>query len=361
MPGRGTKFRAAVDIDRFIARNQPTWDRLDELTGRAAAGLQRLHPRRARRAGRALPAGVGPPVPRPHRLRRPRPHGPPHPPGRPSQRRHLRPAGRGRCRRSATSSRDASRPRCGRAGASWPSAPRCCCVPALAVGVWLATDRRGARRRRPRGGARGVPRGGLRGLLLVRAGRAVRHRGHRQQHPGGVPRLRRAASSCACPPRRCSCFNGANVGVAGGLFAAAGRAPKFFGLILPHGLLELTAVVIAGAAGLRLGWAIDRPRRPAARPRRSAEEGRRAGGDRPRPGRWRSSSPGSSRASSPARGCPPAVRVGIGVARRGGVRRLDRRAGPRRRAAGPHRCHRRARPRLGRARRRPRALLGVAV
>lgn len=70
-------------------------------------------------------------------------------------------------------------------------------------------------------------------------------------------------------------LNGANVGVAGGLFAAAGESPRFFGLILPHGLLELTAVAIAGAAGLALGWAWlvpgDRPRRDAL-----AEEGRRA-------------------------------------------------------------------------------------
>ena len=70
-------------------------------------------------------------------------------------------------------------------------------------------------------------------------------------------------------------FNGANVGVAAGLFHAAGEAPKFWGLIPPHGLLELTAVVIAGAAGLRMGWAIiapgDRSRTDAL-----AEEGRRS-------------------------------------------------------------------------------------
>jgi uncharacterized membrane protein SpoIIM required for sporulation len=59
-------------------------------------------------------------------------------------------------------------------------------------------------------------------------------------------------------------LNGANVGFAAGLFAAAGQQPRFWGLILPHGMLELTAVLIAGAAGLRLGWALvdpgDRPR-----------------------------------------------------------------------------------------------------
>ena len=70
-------------------------------------------------------------------------------------------------------------------------------------------------------------------------------------------------------------FNGANVGMSGGLFAAAGESSRFFGLILPHGLLELTAVAIAGGAGLALGWAWlvpgDRLRRVAL-----ADEGRRA-------------------------------------------------------------------------------------
>lgn len=39
----------------------------------------------------------------------------------------------------------------------------------------------------------------------------------------------------------------------------AGEQPKFWGLILPHGLLELSAVIIAGAAGMTLGWALVAP------------------------------------------------------------------------------------------------------
>jgi uncharacterized membrane protein SpoIIM required for sporulation len=53
--------------------------------------------------------------------------------------------------------------------------------------------------------------------------------------------------------------NGANVGYAAGLFAAAGQQSRFYGLILPHGLLELSSVVVAGGAGLSLGWALRRP------------------------------------------------------------------------------------------------------
>jgi uncharacterized membrane protein SpoIIM required for sporulation len=54
-------------------------------------------------------------------------------------------------------------------------------------------------------------------------------------------------------------YNGANVGVALALFAAAGQQPRFWGLILPHGLLELSAVVVAGAAGTAMGWALVAP------------------------------------------------------------------------------------------------------
>jgi uncharacterized membrane protein SpoIIM required for sporulation len=54
-------------------------------------------------------------------------------------------------------------------------------------------------------------------------------------------------------------YNGANVGAAGGLFTNVGQADKFWGLILPHGMLELSAVIVAGAAGLRIGWTVIDP------------------------------------------------------------------------------------------------------
>ena len=71
-------------------------------------------------------------------------------------------------------------------------------------------------------------------------------------------------------------WNGANVGMAGGLFTHVGQWDKFWGLILPHGMLEMSAVIVAGAAGLRIGWSIidpgDRPRAHA-----FVEEARRSG------------------------------------------------------------------------------------
>ncbi len=53
--------------------------------------------------------------------------------------------------------------------------------------------------------------------------------------------------------------NAVNVGVIGGFLAAHGRLGLFFGLILPHGMLELTAVFIGAGVGLRLGWTIVAP------------------------------------------------------------------------------------------------------
>jgi uncharacterized membrane protein SpoIIM required for sporulation len=67
--------------------------------------------------------------------------------------------------------------------------------------------------------------------------------------------------------------NAANVGIAGGLMISHARGVLFFALILPHGILELSAVFLAAATGLRLGWTIIDPG-PRPRARALADEGR---------------------------------------------------------------------------------------
>ncbi|NEA60832.1 stage II sporulation protein M [Streptomyces sp. SID13666] len=66
-----------------------------------------------------------------------------------------------------------------------------------------------------------------------------------------------------------------NLGIGIGLMGSAGRLDTFLGLILPHGLLELTAVFIAAGTGLRLGWTVIDPG-PRSRRTALAEEGRAA-------------------------------------------------------------------------------------
>ena len=68
-------------------------------------------------------------------------------------------------------------------------------------------------------------------------------------------------------------YNGLELGVVGGLAIGAGNGRPFFELVTAHGVLELSCIVVAGAAGLRLGWAIIDP---GFRPRREvvAEEAR---------------------------------------------------------------------------------------
>jgi uncharacterized membrane protein SpoIIM required for sporulation len=61
--------------------------------------------------------------------------------------------------------------------------------------------------------------------------------------------------------------NAAVLGVLAGAFQAVGHGAAFWALILPHGVLELTAICISAGAGLRMGWSLvdpgDRPRKRA--------------------------------------------------------------------------------------------------
>ena len=66
-----------------------------------------------------------------------------------------------------------------------------------------------------------------------------------------------------------------NVAVIGSIMVRYDRAGLFFGLILPHGLLELTCVFVAAGVGLRLFWTWVSPG-PRTRVQALAQEGRAA-------------------------------------------------------------------------------------
>ncbi|URM91185.1 stage II sporulation protein M [Streptomyces sp. MRC013] len=70
-------------------------------------------------------------------------------------------------------------------------------------------------------------------------------------------------------------LNMLNLGIGIGLMSSAGRLDTFLGLVLPHGLLELTAVFVAAGTGLRLGWTVIDPG-PHSRRTALARQGRAA-------------------------------------------------------------------------------------
>ncbi|WP_193105296.1 stage II sporulation protein M [Brachybacterium sp. FME24] len=53
--------------------------------------------------------------------------------------------------------------------------------------------------------------------------------------------------------------NGLNIGLSGGVMSAYGGLDTFFVFLLPHGLLEITSVLVGAGAGLRTFWAWVRP------------------------------------------------------------------------------------------------------
>lgn len=51
-------------------------------------------------------------------------------------------------------------------------------------------------------------------------------------------------------------MNGAPLGIIGAWMISEGEFGRFLGFIIPHGALELSAIVIAGGAGIKLGWTL---------------------------------------------------------------------------------------------------------
>lgn len=70
-------------------------------------------------------------------------------------------------------------------------------------------------------------------------------------------------------------YNVANVAVIGSIMIRHHHAMHFWGLLLPHGLLELTAVFVAGGVGLKLFWSWVEPH-GLSRTQSMAREGRTA-------------------------------------------------------------------------------------
>ncbi len=56
-------------------------------------------------------------------------------------------------------------------------------------------------------------------------------------------------------------FNGLMLGVFGAQAFEIGQGADFMALVTPHGVVELTIIVLAGAAGMRIGWAVISPGR----------------------------------------------------------------------------------------------------
>lgn len=67
--------------------------------------------------------------------------------------------------------------------------------------------------------------------------------------------------------------NSLNVGIVAALMISHHKGSVFFGLILPHGMLELTSVFVAAGLGLKLGWTVIDPG-PRTRGQAIGEEGR---------------------------------------------------------------------------------------
>ena len=56
-------------------------------------------------------------------------------------------------------------------------------------------------------------------------------------------------------------YNGLIFGAVLGVAAAHGNLDQVLRLVVAHGVLELSCIVVAGAAGLRMGWALVSPAR----------------------------------------------------------------------------------------------------
>lgn len=246
-----------MDIDRFIARNRGSWDRLDELASRGGRRLRNLSPAEVDELVRLYQQAS-------------------------SHLSHARTAYHdaaltGRLTRLVSRANGViygARPRAGGAirdffawrfpaavyqsGRFVAASAALLLVPAVAMGIWLGTSDAAIDAAGPEAVREAYLQEDFEEYYSSQP--AADFASQVTVNNIQVSLLAFAGGILLClPSAALLVVNGAGIGVAGGLFADAGELPKFFGLILPHGLLELTAVIVAGAAGLRLGWAIVAP------------------------------------------------------------------------------------------------------
>ena len=130
--------------------------------------------------------------------------------------------------------------------------------PAALAAIWALNDP---------GAAVGLVPGQFRGA--VEPGRRHRHDerrvdrvldgGHDEQHPGDVPRVRRRARCSASAPRSCSPTTALTLGAVAGGAIANGNGTDFAEFVTAHGIIELSCIAVAAAAGMRMGYAIVAP------------------------------------------------------------------------------------------------------
>lgn len=131
-------------------------------------------------------------------------------------------------------------------------------VPALALGTWLTGNDRAREAAIPAEVAEAVAQGDFRDYYSSQAAQSF-------QAQVTINNLRVGGLSFASgillgiPTAMILVVNGLDIGTVGAVMHSAGKGAEFWGLILPHGLLELMAVVLAAGAGLSLGWAVISP------------------------------------------------------------------------------------------------------
>lgn len=246
-----------IDIDLFMARNAADWDRLNELTSRARRGMKRLSPQEIEEL-----------VDLYQRVSAHLSH---------ARTAYRDPALTMRLTTLVTQAggviyRGRSRPRAAvvdffvwrfpaavyQSGRFIAASAALLLLPALAVGAWLAASDRALDIALPEA---------IRDAYIAEdfeayysSDSATNFATQVTVNNIQVAFIAFAGGILVCLPTAwVLASNGANIGAAAGAFASVGELDRFFGLVTPHGLLELTAVVIAGAAGLRLGWAIIAP------------------------------------------------------------------------------------------------------